>query len=365
MDGTTDMQGQELVQSTAEKSFNVKRIAGINSIGSDSDGGAENVITLEGPHNFIEGESVRILSDSGQIPDGLSPNTIYHVITSGSGISTFHNIKLSKTLNGAKNDEALTINNNGGLLKIVSRVSDKNSGEIGHPIQFDDSQGQWYVNVATAATENSIYPIIVGLGTTALGAATPRASIKRRNDSRGIEDTLYRLRYVIPSDTPSVSRPPVEGFIIQESGSSIGVSNTEIETYFGTGSLANKNEQRNFRFISNAEWSNNVATITTELPHDLKVGTEIELVNIKSTQNTTGAQKLGFNKLITVAGISSSKQFTAALIGDPGTRLQMTPHLEQLHYHILRERSILTTTMCLEYQKRKNISSVNRMAFTI
>ena len=183
------MQGQELVQSTAEKSFNVKRIAGINSIGSDSDGGAENVITLEGPHNFIEGESVRILSDSGQIPDGLSPNTIYHVITSGSGISTFHNIKLSKTLNGAKNDEALTINNNGGLLKIVSRVSDKNSGEIGHPIQFDDSQGQWYVNVATAATENSIYPIIVGLGTTALGAATPRTSIKRRNDSRGIEDT--------------------------------------------------------------------------------------------------------------------------------------------------------------------------------
>ena len=84
----------------------------------------------------------------------------------------------------------------------------------------------------------------------------------------------------------------MRGFIIQESGSSIGVSNTEIETYFETGSLANKNEQRNFRFISNAEWSNNVATITTELPHDLKVGTEIELVNIKSTQNTTGAQKL-------------------------------------------------------------------------
>ena len=113
------------------------------------------------------------------------------------------------------------------------------------PDSFDDSQGQWYVNVATAATENSIYPIIVGLGTTALGAATPRTSIKRRNDSRGIEDTLYRLRYVIPSDTPSVSRPPVEGFIIQESGSSIGVL-IEIETYFGTGSLANKNEQEKF-----------------------------------------------------------------------------------------------------------------------
>ena len=47
MDGTTDIQGRR-IQSTAEKSFNVKRVAGINSIGSDSDGGAENVITLEG-----------------------------------------------------------------------------------------------------------------------------------------------------------------------------------------------------------------------------------------------------------------------------------------------------------------------------
>ena len=318
MDGTTDMQGQELLQSTAEKSFNVKRVAGINSIGSDSDGGAENVITLEGPHNFIEGESVRILSDSGQIPDGLSPNTIYHVITSGSGISTFHNIKLSKTLNGAKNDEALTINNSGGLLKIVSRVSDKNSGEIGHPIQFDDSQGQWYVNVATATTENSIYPIIVSLGTTSLGAATPRTSIKRRNDSRGIDDTLYRLRYVIPSDTQTVSRPPVEGFILQESGSSTGISDSEIQTYFGTGSLSNKNDQRNFRFISNATWSSNVATITTELPHDLKVGSEIEIVNVKSSTNTAGTAKLGFNKLLTVSSIVSKKQFTAALTTDPG-----------------------------------------------
>ena len=318
MDGTTNTQGQELLQSTAEKSFNVRRVAGINSIGSDSDGGAENVITLEGPHNFIEGEAVRILSDSGQIPDGLSPNTIYHVITSGSGISTYHNIKLSKTLNGAKNDEALTINNNGGLLKIISRVSDKNSGDIGHPIQFDNSQGQWYVNVATAATENSIYPIIVGLGTTALGAATPRTLIKRRNDSRGIEDTLYRLRYVIPSDTQTVSRPPVEGFILQESGSSTGISDADIQTYFGTGSLSNKNDQRNFRFISNATWSSNVATITTELPHDLKVGSQIEIVNVKSSTNTTGTAKLGFNKLLTVSGVTSKKQFTAALTTDPG-----------------------------------------------
>ena len=103
------------------------------------------------------------------------------------------NIKLSKTLNGAKNDEALTINNSGGLLKIVSRVSDKNSGEIGHPIQFDDSQGQWYVNVATATTENSIYPIIVSLEQLLLVQQHQEHRLREENDSRGIDDTLYRL----------------------------------------------------------------------------------------------------------------------------------------------------------------------------
>ena len=29
-------------------------------------------------------------------------------------------------------------------LTVVSRVSDKNSGDIGHPIQWDPTQSQWY-----------------------------------------------------------------------------------------------------------------------------------------------------------------------------------------------------------------------------
>ena len=124
---------------------------------------------------------------------------------------------------------------------------------------------------------------------------------------------------MIPSDTQTVSRPPVEGFILQESGSSIGVSDTEIGTYFGTGSLSNKNDQRNFRFISNATWSSNVATITAELPHDLKVGSEVELLNIKSSINTAGTAKLGFNGLFTVSEVISKKQFAVALTTDPGT----------------------------------------------
>ena len=81
MDGTTTTDGVALQESTSEKSFNVNRVAGINSIGSNSIGGVANVITLESAHNFINGESVRVIGDTGQLPDGLDANTVYFVIT--------------------------------------------------------------------------------------------------------------------------------------------------------------------------------------------------------------------------------------------------------------------------------------------
>ena len=305
---------------SAEKVFNVNRsIAGINSIGNYSSGGSANVITLTGAHNFINGESVRVLSDSGQLPDGLSPNVVVFAITSGTGISANTDIKLAKTLNDAINDTPIVINEKGGSLKVVSRVSDKNSGDIGHPVQYDTTNSQWYVKVATAATENSIYPTIVSLGTTALGEATPRTFIKRRSDTRSGTDKTYRMRYVIPANSGSVARPPTEGFIIQESNTSIGSTDGEIQTYFGSGSITNVNQQRNFRFISGATWDGSNASIDTELPHDLKIGSIVELNNIISSNNTTGTQNSGFNRRFNVTGISSAKNFTVGLTTDPGT----------------------------------------------
>ena len=305
---------------SAEKVFDVNRsIAGINSIGNYSSGGSANVVTLTGAHNFINGESVRILSDTGQLPDGLSPNVVVFAITSGTGISANTDIKFAKTLNDAINDTPIVINEKGGSLKVSSRVSDKNSGDIGHPVQYDTTNSQWYVKVATAATENSIYPTIVSLGTTALGEATPRTFIKRRTDSRSGTDKTYRMRYVIPQNSGAVARPPIEGFILQESNTSIGSTNGEIQTYFGSGSITNVNQQRNFRFISGATWDGSNASIDTELPHDLKIGSTVELNNIVSSNNTTGAQNSGFNRRFNVTGISSAKNFTVGLTTDPGT----------------------------------------------
>ena len=325
---------------SAEKSFDVKRSAvGINSIGTYSDGSDGNQITFTTPHNFINGETVRVLSDNGQLPDGLSPNVVAFAITTGSSVTKNTNIKLAKTLNEAINGTPLKINEKGGSLKVVSRVTDKNAGDIGHPIQYDTTNSQWYIKVATASTENTIYPTIVSLGTTSLGSATPRAFVKRQSDTRSGLDKTYRMRYVIPKDSDKVARPPIEGFIIQESSTSIADSNAEIQTYFGTGSISNSNEQRNFRFVSGASWSGSSATIDTELPHNLKIGSSVELVNIISTNNTTGAGSSGFNRQFSVTGISSAKNFTVGLTTDPGTftsdintRTTSLPHFKRSRY---------------------------------
>jgi len=311
--------------SSAEKVFDVKRSsAGINSIGSASISNLANVITLTRTHNFVTGESVRIVSDNGQLPDGLSPNTVAFAVTTApnAGIGNSE-LRLAKTLNDAINattepNKAITINNKGGELKVVSRVSDKNAGDIGHPIQYDSTNSQWYIKVAAAATENSIYPTIVSLGTTDLGSATPRTFFNRRTDARSGIDKTYRMRYVIPSDG-AVGRPPTEGFILQESNTSIASTDGEIQTYFGSGSITNVNQQRNFRFIAGANWDGSSSTVDTELPHNLRIGSQVEINNIKSTNNTTGAGNTGFNGLFTITGISSAKQFNVGLATDPGT----------------------------------------------
>ena len=296
-------------QTSSEKIFTVNRSAGgINSITS-------NTFTLNAPHTFAEGESIRILSDTGQLPDGVTPNNVYYAITVGVGTNQ---IKIAQTQNDAINSQPLTINSNGGTLSIVSRVSDKNPGETGHPIQFDTTQNQWYIKVATATTENAIYSTIVSLGTTSLGAATPRTYISRLVDNRNVTDTIYRVRYVLPKDG-SVAKPPSDGFIIQESNTSIGSTNSEIQTYFGSGSISNVKQLRNFKFIANAAWSSNVATITTELPHNLSVGSEVEILQVKSTNNTAGTANLGFNGTYTVTTVSDSKTFTYAETTNPGT----------------------------------------------
>jgi hypothetical protein len=300
-------------QTSSEKKFFVGRSVGINSI-------TNNTLTLTSAHTFANGESIRVIGDTGQLPDGLTPNTVYYAITNenpSSGITTNTQIKIAKTQNDAISATPLIINAKGGNLSVVSRVSDKNPGEIGHPIQFDETQGQWYIKVATS--DNTIYPTIVSLGSTVLGEATPRTFFNRLTDDRNATDTIYRVRYVLPADSGATARPPSDGFIVQESNTTTGATDSEIQTYFGSGSITNVNEQRNFKFIANAVWGSNIVDVTTELPHNLTVGSQVEILNITSTNNATGEPNLGFNGTFTVTAVENTKHFSYALTTDPGT----------------------------------------------
>ena len=135
-------------QNSFQKSFSVGRSSGINSISS-------NTLTLTEPHSFIQGESIRVISEDGHLPDGLTNNSVFFAITSGVGTDQ---IKIAKTLNDAIALEPVTINNKGGVLSIQSRVSDKISGDIGpHPIQYDTNESQWYITVGTVLLQTMIF----------------------------------------------------------------------------------------------------------------------------------------------------------------------------------------------------------------
>jgi len=302
-------------ESSSQKVFNVGRsVSGINSIASD-------IFTLTSNHSFILGESVRVISENGHLPDGLNATQVYYAITKSIDNTLLDNqIKVAQSQNDAIRNTPISINNKGGILSIVSRVSDKNSGEIGHPVQWDGSQ--WYVNVATAATDNNIYSTILSLGTSGLGAATPRTYITRKSDTRSLIDTIYQFRYVIPKDSPLTARPPLDGYVLEESTNVLGVGTTEIQKYLdptNSSTLSNSTELRNPRFIANASWSSNTANIITELPHDLVVGSQVEIINVKSTNNPIGIANSSFNGTFTITGISSSKHFSYALVDSPGS----------------------------------------------
>jgi hypothetical protein len=294
----------------AKKISFVGRNAGINSISS-------NIFTLTNSHKFHNGEKVRVFSDNAEAPNNIQLNKIYYVSTTGSTNA----IKLSPTYNDAIATNPRTIseiNNLGGNLKIVSSVTDKQPGEVGHPIQYDDSASSWYITGSSTA-ENKIYPIIVGLGTTGLGLETAATFIKRKLDNRSLSDRIYKLRYVIPKEAKD-ARPPTAGFIIQES-STTGIGSASILT----NDLSSSVDIKNPKIITNASYASNIITFTTELPHNFKVNDTVKVKNIKSTNNVVGSATSVYNGSFIISSIPSSKTFTISGIStNPGTFTNIT-----------------------------------------
>ena len=301
-----------------EKIYRVGRdtVTGINSI-------TNNIIEFDTEHTFGNGESVIPIPVDGPLPDGLEIGRTYYVIQNP--FDLLRTIKLARTLDDANNGvKEVVLNNKGGIIDFVSRAIDKSPGEIASPLQWDSSRGNWYITVNQ--NTNQIYTILNTLYNGSfpdrlLGDATPKTYIKRKQDNRSNDDKLFKLRYVIPKDNVLTCRPPIDGYILQDSSDTNADDVDELSKYFPLDivNITNPTEVRNFRFISNAVWSSNLVTVTTEIAHNLQPGNQVDIKNISSLNNVDALDNKGFNGRFDVFDVTGSNKFTYVLSKDPGT----------------------------------------------
>ena len=278
-----------------------------SSIGEPSDG----LFTSSTLHRLSTGEKVIIISDDGDLPENLSEKTTYFAIRE-SGTQ----FKLASSKTNADNGEFVKVYK-GTNLKVLSRVSDRDSGEFGHPVQFDSSSvsvtrngvtttetAGWFINVDG---NNSIFNNI-----SSLTGRTEPSYVKRRSDTRSLDDKIYKIRLSIPKEV-SNSKNPENGFVIQESSSTGFTSNDEF-TKNDTLTRSDFGFNKNPRFISSCTYNSGtkVISITAEKPHNLRLGDLISIKNVKdggSGGSALGEFEKGYNGEFTITNIVNSLTF--------------------------------------------------------
>jgi len=304
-----DTNTQSLGTSSSEKKF---FSAGVNGgTGSDS------IITFTLNHNLINGESIRINSGTGDLPENIDPHKIYYAITAGKnadrddGISLNGNqiqIASSKTNANAKTPVYINTYEGGKDLNVVSRVSDKNAGDLGHPVQWDNDEQQWYIHVES---NNEIYQYIVANEPTLPDPFTDISYVLRREDDRSLDERIYKLRYIVPKELVN-GRGPTEGFVIQDSSSTSVRSNADFTlTDLDTTDASFYNYDRNPRFINEVAFDliTRKVTITADKPHNLQLNDKIIIKNIISDTNPSAAENLGYNGTFLVTDVDNAYQF--------------------------------------------------------
>ena len=257
-----------------------------------------NTFTTSSANLLQTGESVLLTSDIGDLPENIDAHRLYYAIR----LSTTQ-FRLASSFNNALLGQAITVHR-GQQLKVVSRVSDKSSGEIGSPIQWDSNVGNWYVYVDGS---NEIYPALQSNGVGIIGETTDLSFIKRISDERSIDEKLYKVRVVIPKEVRN-SKNPESGFTIQESSSTQARNNADFTRT--TIDSSDFNFNRNPRFITTCSAAVNTVTVISELPHKLKVGDIIIVKNVVDTVNTTGEDNQGYNGTFSVASTPNDMTFT-------------------------------------------------------
>ena len=167
---------------TSLKSFRVQ--SGPSFIQNNS---AQSNIFNIGTHTIQTGEKVRLLSDNGDLPENIESNTVYFAIKISST-----EIKLASSVTNAQNNVAITVFG-GTKLFVESRVSDKSSGDIGSPIQFDSIHKNWFIHVPTT---NDIYTELASLGVNGLTDKSNVTTISRTVDPRSLDERSF-IQFVL------------------------------------------------------------------------------------------------------------------------------------------------------------------------
>ena len=278
-------------------------------------GPTANVFSINS-HSIVTGEKVVVVSDTGDYPENIKGDTVYYAIDAGNN----NDIRLASTKTDADNYDNLgrgDITVYGGTqLRILSRITDKVAGDLGHPVQFDDTSTvkQWYINTNNSSGSDGIYNALNSIGVktdSGLDAYTEASFIKRKADSRSLDDKIYKVRVVIPKEL-SNSKDPENGFILQES-STTGV---RTDSDFNLASITDTDYlyDRNTRFISTCSFTsgspNSTVSVTSDLPHNLNVGDQIIVKNVEDSTNPVGTASSGYNGTHTVKAVSNDMQFT-------------------------------------------------------
>ena len=246
-------------------------------------------------HTFVNGESVTIYSDTGEMPDGLENETLYYVIASSSIGAT--KIKLAKSLNKVAANTAVEIENtNGGIISVISRVTDKLPGDSGHHIQWDSSSNNWffYSTNNILDTDNQIVNQLATNqdNTDDITANNSATYARRKSETRDLKDRIYKLRYVIPKDYTGakIAKAPAKNYVLQESSTNIFDD--------ADGDLDNLLKNRNTRVISGISTATSTdltATVTTEDVHKLSVGDRVWVRGVTSSLYTDSNAKDFYN----------------------------------------------------------------------
>ena len=275
----------------------------------------KNVFTISGGHSLQNGESIRLFADNGNLPENIEPNTVYFAITSAGDSNLGANeIRIASSLTNATLDSPVQINTiaaTSDIFNVVSRVSDKKPNESGHPIQYDGSANNWFIHTLTSGATN------IGANKASI-SNLDISYIVRKEDNRGLDDKIYKLRYLVPKEITN-GKDPSDGFVIQDSSSTNVLSDTD----FTKNEITTDNYEfdRNTRFISQASFSSGPparVTIRSDKNHNLNVGDQVIIRNIKCSNNGTGIDNKGYNGTFLVTDVLNSKEFKYSNIDTDG-----------------------------------------------